>query len=82
MFKFFMGKPPATSDIVPEFPLFIKLSGRAVFFPSNAGVPDGTVQVWPVDGETGKRLTSIPLATYPLSGDGSWGPLTPSVAGL
>ncbi|MGA2284949.1 MAG: alpha/beta hydrolase [Dehalococcoidia bacterium] len=75
IYKFFTGKDPATSEIIPEFPLFIKLSGRAVFFPSNAGVPDGTVQVWPVDGKTGMRLTKKPVATFPLSGDGSWGPV-------
>ncbi len=75
MYKFFTGGvDPATKDIIPEFPFFIKLSGRALFFPTNLGVPDGTLQIWMVNGKTGRRLTSNPVATFPLSGDGSWGP--------
>jgi pimeloyl-ACP methyl ester carboxylesterase len=74
MYKFFTGADPATKDIVPVPPGQVMLSGRALFFPTNAGVPDGTVQVWLVNGKTGMRLNSEPEATFPLSGDGSWGP--------
>jgi pimeloyl-ACP methyl ester carboxylesterase len=74
MYKYLVGRPPATSDIVPENPAFVEISGKAVNFPQNTGVPDGVLQIWRVDGDTGRRLTAGPDAVYPLGGDGSWGP--------
>ncbi len=74
MYKYLVGRPPATSDIVPENPAFVEISGRAVYFPQNTGVPDGVLQIWRVDGDTGFRLYAGPEAVYPLGGDGSWGP--------
>jgi hypothetical protein len=81
IYKFFTGKEPATKDIIPEFPIFIKLAGRAVIFPQNSGVQDGTLEIWLVNGRNGNRIGRRPLATYPLSGDGSWGPFN-AVGGL
>ncbi len=74
MYKYLTGKEPATRDIVPEYPLSVELSGRAVYFPQNTGVPEAMLQIWRVDGATGRRLTAGPDATYAISGDGSWGP--------
>jgi len=74
MYKYLVGRAPATSDIVPEYPLSVKLSGRAVYFPQNTGVPEATLQIWRVDANTGFRLTPGPDATFAISGDGSWGP--------
>ena len=76
MYKYLVGTEPATSDIVPEYPRSVKLSGKAVYFPQNTGVPEGILQIWRVDGETGRRLTAGPDATYKISGDGSWGPFS------
>jgi pimeloyl-ACP methyl ester carboxylesterase len=76
MYKFFTGNEPRSKDIIPEFPLFIKLAGRAVIFPQNVGVEDGTLEIWLVNPRTGARIGWKPAATYPLSGDGSWGPFT------
>lgn len=77
MYKFFTGNPPATNQIVPE-PCEIKLAGRAVFFPANTGVGDGTLEIWRVNGATGARIGTVPQATYTLTGtgptDGAWGP--------
>jgi hypothetical protein len=74
MYKYLVGREPATRDIVPEYPLSVELSGRAVYFPQNTGVPKATLQIWRVDGATGRRLTAGPDATIAISGDGSWGP--------
>jgi Lipase C-terminal domain/Lipase (class 2) len=74
MYKFFTGKPPKTSDIVPEHGRSIEVSGRAVIFPQNSGAQDRTLQVWEVRGSTGQRRRGHPVAVQALSGDGSWGP--------
>jgi len=74
MYKYLAGREPASRDIAPEYTLSVELSGRAVYFPQNVGVPDATLQIWRVDGATGRRLTAGPDATYAISGDGSWGP--------
>jgi pimeloyl-ACP methyl ester carboxylesterase len=74
MYKFFTGKPPKTSDVVPERRRSIEVSGRAVIFPQNTGVQNRTLQVWEVRGSTGQRKRKRPLAVQALGGDGSWGP--------
>jgi pimeloyl-ACP methyl ester carboxylesterase len=74
MYKFFTGNEPATKDIVPIPPGQVRLSGRALFFPTNSGVPSGTLEIWRVNGDTGARLEDAPEAVYPISGDGAWGP--------
>jgi Lipase C-terminal domain len=74
VYSFLTGRPPRTTRILPELPGAVRLSGRAVLFPSNVGVPAGRLEVYRVDGPTGHRLTSRPAAVYPLSGDGAWGP--------
>jgi pimeloyl-ACP methyl ester carboxylesterase len=76
MYKFFTGKPPKTSDVVPARHRSIELSGRAVIFPQNTGVENRTLQVWEVRGSTGQRKRKRPLAVKALGGDGSWGPFT------
>jgi len=74
MYRFFAGRRPSTTRITPERPDLVKLAGRAVLFPQNVGVQNATLEIWEVDGRTGKRLASKPRAVYSLSGDGSWGP--------
>ena len=81
MYKFFTGDEPNTMDIVPEFPFFIKLAGRAVIFPQNTGVQDATLEVWAVRRDTGERIGRRPAAVLPVSPDGSWGPVK-AIAGL
>ena len=74
MYEFFTGQEPATSDIVPEPPGQVRLAGRAVYFPQNVGLPDATLEIWRVDGDTGYRKDTEPVMVYPISGDGAWGP--------
>jgi pimeloyl-ACP methyl ester carboxylesterase len=77
MFKFLTGQAAATDNILPEPSGKIQLAGRVVIFPQNIGIDesDATLQVWEVNGKTGARTTSQPLATYPMAGTtGDWGP--------
>jgi pimeloyl-ACP methyl ester carboxylesterase len=74
MYKFFTGRPPRTSDILPERGRSIEVSGRAVLFPQNSGVQDSTLEVWRVSGRTGQRNQRNPVVVQALGGDGSWGP--------
>ena len=76
MYKFLVGRAPVTDKIVAEPSGNIELAGRAVIFPKNTGVqdPGATLQIWEVDGKTGARTTSQPLATYPIGETGAWGP--------
>jgi hypothetical protein len=74
MFRFFTGRDPGTTDIVPEHGK-IKISGRAVLFPQNVGVPAGTsLTIWRVKESNGQRIAH-PVATPALAADGSWGPV-------
>jgi len=80
MYKFLVGNSPTTNQISADPSGQVQLSGRAVFFPQNRGVGDGTLQIWRIDGTTGARIGATPQATYVLSGtgftDGAWGPFT------
>ncbi|MEV4510132.1 alpha/beta hydrolase [Dactylosporangium sp. NPDC049525] len=68
--RFLTGKAPRTTRVQPQ--RRITLSGRAVLFPVNAGVPSGTLQVYALNG-LGTRTRLV--ATAPLSGDGAFGPI-------
>lgn len=73
MYKFFTGNEPATTSVVPESGA-IRLAGRAQSFPSNVGLNGVRLNVYTLDPATGARTGSGPVASYALSGDGSWGP--------
>jgi pimeloyl-ACP methyl ester carboxylesterase len=74
LYTFFRDEEPETTDVLPEGRSRVRLSGRAVAFPANTGVQDGVLEVHEVNGATGHRFDDEPEATFPLSGDGSWGP--------
>jgi pimeloyl-ACP methyl ester carboxylesterase len=74
MYKFFTGKEPRTTNILPEPWGKINLAGRAVYFPQNIGVAGGTVKIYEINGYTGKRLHKKPKAVYSIGEDGNWGP--------
>ena len=74
MFRFFTGRAPDTTDIVPDHGK-ITIAGRAVLFPQNVGVPAGaTLTIWRVKDPNGQRIAH-PVATPALASDGSWGPV-------
>ena len=85
MYRFFTGREPRTTRIVPQFPGQVQLSGRALLFPSNVGVSNARLDVYRVSAKTGQRLgarfshgPAKPVASFALSGDGSWGPFRAS----
>ena len=73
IFRFFRGQEPRSTRVLPE-PGPARVSGRAVIFPSNAGLTEATLEVHPVDPLTGRRLSARPAHTQPLAGDGAFGP--------
>ncbi|SHM72388.1 alpha/beta hydrolase [Cryptosporangium aurantiacum] len=72
-YRFFTGRDPKTTRIVPQRGSVL-LAGRAVLFPSNVGVTDATLEVYAVRADTGTRLRRHPDARLPLAADGSFGP--------
>jgi hypothetical protein len=73
IFRFLRGREPRTTRIVPQ--PHVQVSGRAVLFPSNAGVGEATVELYPVSPLTGRRLTSRPVRVQTVEPDGSFGPV-------
>ena len=73
-YEFFTGRPPRTTDVVPEPPGRVRLSGEANIFPQNVGSAGSTLQIWEVDGDTGERRGRRPKATFEIGTDGAWGP--------
>jgi hypothetical protein len=74
-YAFFNGHPPRTTDVVPERPDRVTISGEANIFPSNQGAAGTTLNVWRVDARTGFRVGRHPKATFAIGTDGAWGPL-------
>jgi pimeloyl-ACP methyl ester carboxylesterase len=75
MYSFFRGKAPATTDIVPEPPGQVSISGQVNFFPSNEGIAGALLEIWEVDGATGFRKRNKPVATRVIDETGDWGPI-------
>ena len=75
MYEFLTGRAPRTTDIVPERPGRVEISGRVSVFLSNAGAPGATLELWRVDPATGHRVDDEPEASQVLPEDGSFGPL-------
>ena len=77
MYKFLTGKLPA-HDIVRQRGT-IKLAGRALTFPQNAGLAGATIQVWALKAD-GHRATAKPHAALRITdgsqGGGHWGPIS------
>lgn len=74
IYKFFTGKNPFTSEILPEYAGFLRLAGRAIIFPLNKGVENAALEIWELNACTGARNHKKPNATYYLDADGAWGP--------
>lgn len=74
-FRFFTGADPETTLILPEPPGQVQVAGRAVNFPPNTGVDGGALLIWEVDGATGERTGTEPVATLEIGPGGEWGPV-------
>ena len=75
MYRFFNGRAPATTDVVPEPPGQVSISGQANYFPSNEGLAGARLEIWEVDGATGLRTGKGPVATEVIDETGEWGPI-------
>ncbi len=75
MYEFLTGDAPATTDVVPEPPGRVAVSGRAVIFPANIGVDGGVLDVWRVAADTGQRVDDAPLYSSPIDQSGEFGPV-------
>jgi pimeloyl-ACP methyl ester carboxylesterase len=74
-YKFLTGKEPKTTLVVPEFPWFVTIAGRAIYFPANTAAEGSTLEIWEVDGDTGARKHSSPKEVIDIGADGEWGPV-------
>lgn len=72
-FGFLTGEEPTYTRIVEQDGP-VSISGRAVIFPDNTGTGGATVEIWPVDPDTGMRSAQTPVETYSIGADGQWGP--------
>jgi pimeloyl-ACP methyl ester carboxylesterase len=74
-FKFFTGRAPRYTEILPQKGK-ITLEGRDVNFPQNTGLSGATVQLWAIDQATGRRLGSRPIYSTTVGDSGDFGPIT------
>jgi pimeloyl-ACP methyl ester carboxylesterase len=74
MYKFFTGKDPKSTSVLPDRDGRINLAGRAVYFPQNVGVAGATVEIYELNGATGARKHRRPEATYQIDDTGNFGP--------
>jgi pimeloyl-ACP methyl ester carboxylesterase len=70
IYRFWFGKPPRTTAVLPE--RHVSVSGRVVLFPANTGYAGTTLDVWAVD-RTGHRRHHV--ADYAIDATGAFGPL-------
>jgi hypothetical protein len=75
VFEFLTGEAPKTTDVVPEPPGRVRVSGRVTNFPQNTGLEGAELEVYAVDPGTGQRRSRRPRYTRLLGADGAWGPL-------
>ena len=72
-FEFLTGTEPERVRILAQRGE-VDISGRAVYFPANAGAAGTRLQIWEVDADSGARLDSDPIAAFDIGSDGRWGP--------
>ena len=78
MFSFLRDgdEPPMPEIIAWRDGTPVELSGRAIEFPVNTAITDGTIEIYEVDGDTGLRTNPAPVFTQTPDGNGRWGPFT------
>lgn len=73
--RFFTGRQPATTRVIPELPHKVKIAGRALLFSQNLGYPQARLEIWRVAKASGQRVGHRPLWSGNLDTDGNFGPL-------
>ena len=77
LYEFFNdGHTPLTVEVVGQST--VELSGRVQVLGTNAPVAGTTVEVFPIDPETGQRQSDEPIGSFVSDAQGFWGPLTTS----
>jgi len=74
-YKFFTGKDPKTTLILPEPPGQVEIAGKVVNFPENTGVNGAILEIWEVHGDSGIRKDSSPMTVINLDATGEFGPI-------
>ena len=73
IYTFLNDMPPAATE--PAETALPIVAGKAVTLAENAPLAGGTVSIWPVDPDTGVRISDEPLAALTVADDGSFGPV-------
>ena len=73
-YKFFTGREPRTTQVLPEFPSRVKIAGRVLNYPANTGLQGATLRLWKVNRFSGARVARRPQETLLLGADGNFGP--------
>jgi pimeloyl-ACP methyl ester carboxylesterase len=71
IFRFLCGREPHTTAVRAARVAYV--SGRAVLFPSNAGVTDASLEIYRISPRTGRRKGRAIRAT--VAADGAFGPV-------
>lgn len=71
MYTFFRGAPPANATIVPDGRR--QVEGRALSLGENVPLAGATINVYPLDGATGFRLSGTPAHVFTSDAEGYWG---------
>jgi pimeloyl-ACP methyl ester carboxylesterase len=75
IYRFWFGRNPATTRVLPELLGRVEVAGRVVLFPQNVGYAGARLDVWEISALTGQRRGAHPVASYPIDQTGSFGPL-------
>ncbi len=73
-YKFFTGKEPATTLVLPERPDRVEIAGRVLNYPANTGIIGSTLELWEVHSTTGARKHRWPNRKMVLDAAGNFGP--------
>lgn len=77
LYRHLRGAEPETtdrSDAPPASPGVRTISGKALTLGENVPVAGWSVDIFPVDPETGLETTDAPVASFPVASDGAFGP--------
>ena len=73
-YRFFFGRDPKTTKVLPEPPTRVTVTGRALNFPVNTGLEGGRLSVFELNPKTGQRLKKKAVYKKTLDSSGNFGP--------
>jgi hypothetical protein len=72
IWDFFHHQTPPIADITPE--AIVCIAGKVLTFGENTPLINAKVEIYPVNPNTGERLTTTPFETWQSDSLGFWGP--------